>query len=180
MNRSALRAAALVLPLLGLAGTWAYTHVRAQQGTEWDVPIAGYDPRDLLRGHYVQFTYDWPGLEGEADFIYEPQLCIYGTSPTIDLVTRNQGTDCRHVLLADDYSSEWGNNLATGRLYVPQTDGAPLERKLADPKLQGIVRIRLRDDGHITPLRITFRPRPPEPTAVPATEPVPIQIREEP
>ena len=49
MNRSALRAVALVLPLLGLAGTWTWTHVRAQQGTEWDVPIAGYDPRALLR-----------------------------------------------------------------------------------------------------------------------------------
>jgi uncharacterized membrane-anchored protein len=25
-----------------------------------DVAVTGYDPRDLLRGHYVRFTYVWP------------------------------------------------------------------------------------------------------------------------
>jgi hypothetical protein len=52
----------LAWPLLGLAALWGWTEVRSRQGTEWLVPVAGYDPRDLLRGHYVLFQYDWPGL----------------------------------------------------------------------------------------------------------------------
>ena len=172
MNRSALRAAALVLPLLGLAGTWIFTHVRAQQGTEWDVPIAGYDPRDLLRGHYVIYTYDWPGLEGREPWEYAGELCIHGTAPAIARVTGGADPECANPVRAYDYSDDFGGGITTGRLYVSQAEGARLQVQLTDPKLQGTVRIRLRDDGHITPLRITFRPRPPEPEAtVEASEP---------
>ena len=53
--------------------------------------------------------------------------------------------------------------LDRGQIYVPQSQATNMEAKLRDPKLQAVVRIRLRDDGHITPLRMTFRPKPPEP-----------------
>ena len=164
MNRSAFRAAALGLPLLGLAFTWGYTHVRAQQGAEWDVPIAGYDPRDLLRGHYVIYTYDWPGLDDGEPWRYAGELCIHGTAPAIDRVTGGADPRCANPVRAYDYSDDFAGGLFTGRLYVSQAEGARLQEQLTDPKLQGMVRIRLRD-GHITPLGITFRPRPPEPEA---------------
>ena len=51
---------ALLLPLIGLGLIWLQTERESHEGSEWDVPIEGYDPRDLLRGHYVQFRYDWP------------------------------------------------------------------------------------------------------------------------
>ena len=172
MNRSALRAAALVLPLLGLAATWTFTHVRAQQGTEWDVPIAGYDPRDLLRGHYVIYTYDWPGLEDREPWEYAGELCIHGTAPAIEGVTVGADPACANPVRAYAYSDDFGGGISTGRLYVSQAEGVRLQEQLTDPKLEGTVRIRLRDDGHITPLRITFRPRPVEAvTAVEASEP---------
>ena len=161
----AIRALSLVLPLLGLAGTWTWTHVRAQQGTEWDVPIAGYDPRDLLRGHYVIYTYDWPGL-GERDrWDIPPELCLHGAAPVIDRVTDGAGPECANPVRAYDYSDDFGGGISTGRLYVSQAEGERLQRQLTDPALQGTVRIRLRDDGHITPLGISFRPRPAEPVA---------------
>jgi len=172
MNRSAIRAAALVLPLLGLAATWVFTHVRAQQGTEWDVPIAGYDPRDLLRGHYVIYTYDWPGLENSETWRYGGELCIHGTAPAIERVTGGADPACANPVRGYDYSDDFGGGIFTGRLYVSQAEGARLEGQLADPRLQATARIRLRDDGHITPLRITFRRRPAEPeTTVEASEP---------
>ena len=172
MNRSALRAAALVLPLLGLAGTWTFTHVRAQQGTEWDVPIAGYDPRDLLRGHYVIYTYDWPGFDDNESWQYAGELCIHGTAPVIERVTGGGYPACANPVRAYDYSDDFGGGISTGRLYVSQAEGVRLQDQLTDPKLQGTVRIRLREDGHITPLGISFRPRPAEPVApVEASEP---------
>lgn len=45
------------LPLIGLGAIWRMTAYRAAQGEEWLVPVTGYDPRDLLKGHYVQFQY---------------------------------------------------------------------------------------------------------------------------
>jgi hypothetical protein len=170
VNRRVLGALALILPLVGLGATWGTTHVRAQQGIEWNVPISGYDPRDLLRGHYVVYTYDWPGLEGVDSWELYGDLCIHGTAPKIDRMTRGADERCANPVRAYDYNDDTGGGVFTGRLYVSQAEGARLQDRLTDPKLQGTVRIRLRDDGHVTPLRITFRPRPPAPTVPAATE----------
>jgi len=150
----------LALPLAGLATSWATTHRAAQQGTEWLVPIGGYDPRDLLRGHYVIYTYDWPGLEGgAADLMGEPVLCLEGQAPNLARTHLPDGEPCKRPVRASGGWNDPEGGLASGRLYVSQERAAVLQRQLADPKLQGIVRIRVREDGHLTPLDITFRPR---------------------
>ena len=37
--------------------TWLY--MQRETGKEVTVTISGYDPRDLLSGHYISFTIDW-------------------------------------------------------------------------------------------------------------------------
>ncbi len=166
MNRRLALVLTLALPLAGLAASWATTHRTAQQGTEWLVPIGGYDPRDLLRGHYVIYTYDWPGLEGgSADLTSEPMLCLEGQAPNLARAHLPGGKPCEHPVRASGGWNDPEGGLASGRLYVSQERAATLQRQLADPKLQGIVRIRVRKDGHLTPLDITFRPRPAVPGA---------------
>lgn len=157
MNRAVNTMAALALPVLGLAALWGWTHTRAQQGTEWDVTVQGYDPRDLLRGHYIRYRYDWPGAEGVSDIF--DRACIEGTPPAITRVHVDFDPNCRYPLRVTPIEGRPDAGLSAGQLYVPQTQAAELERKLRDPKLQGVVRIRVRDDGHITPLSISFRPR---------------------
>lgn len=175
MNRRLLTALALAMPLGGLAAGWAQTHQAAQQGVEWEVPIAGYDPRDLLRGHYVLYRYDWPGaLAGEADLAYQPALCIQGKAPVIARVTALGNGLCRQIVRAAGGFGDPEGGVAQGRLYVSQAEGRRLEGKLFDPRLQAAVRIRVREDGHLTPLRLVFRPRAavpeqPSPTPPPIT-----------
>ncbi len=74
------RLAVLVLPLAGLAGGWGWTHVRAQQGTEWDVPVSATGPRASLRGRYLAFRYDW-GLAPGAAIEGAQALCLEGAPP---------------------------------------------------------------------------------------------------
>lgn len=157
--------ATLALPVIGLAASWAVTHQRAQQGTEWDVPIRGYDPRDLLRGHYITFQYDWPGLAREGDgFTYVDTLCIKGIAPKIASATRPTSghvlpPDCVSVARASSWD-EGGNGLANGIYYVPQAKAADYERTLRDPKQQGVMRVHIRKDGLVRPISLTFRPNP--------------------
>lgn len=158
MNRALMSIAALVLPLAGLGGVWLATDRASRQGTEWDVPIEGYDPRDLLQGHYVQFQYDWPRLkvDGDERGISYQTLCLSGAAPRLDSVTvKLPGQPCPNVVRDDD-SDE-------GRLYASQAEAERLQKQLWDRTLQGVIRIRVREDGHVTPLRLTFRPRPPAP-----------------
>jgi hypothetical protein len=54
---------AVILPLLGLLVLVARAEVLLRSGESFRIAIEGYDPRDLLRGHYLQyaFDFDWQG-----------------------------------------------------------------------------------------------------------------------
>lgn len=157
-------AVALALPLIGLVASWATTHSAAQQGTDWEVPIQGYDPRDLLRGHYITYQYDWPGLARSDPFAYIASLCIRGKAPKIERVTQMEtipelpvpGCDSVAITSLND---ETGNGLANGRFFVPQTKAKAYEDKLRDPRIETFVTLRIRKDGQIRPTGLTFRPR---------------------
>jgi hypothetical protein len=155
----AARLAAAILPLLGLGALWAQSDRTYHQGTEWEVPIMGYDPRDYLRGHYVEFGYDWPGLE-TRDFANRPNaLCLVGEAPRLDRVTeRRPGQACPHPVSTDGSGVYGRNALMTGRLYIGQDRAAQLEDSLRNRDQRGIVTIRQREDGSFTPIAIRFRP----------------------
>ena len=109
----------LLLPVAGLAALWWQSEDLSRQGTDWEVPIQGSDPRDLLRGHYVEFRYDWPIRSEDADvdadgaqategaFRPMPQinhLCLIGDPPVIaEAIAFDAPTDplfeqCEHKL----------------------------------------------------------------------------------
>ncbi|WP_311269181.1 GDYXXLXY domain-containing protein [Sphingobium sp. WCS2017Hpa-17] len=164
--------AALLLPLAALAASWAVTHRQAQQGQDWLIPIQGYDPRDLLRGHYVQYRYDWPTspqqqtesavTPGEAD-----ALCITGSAPHIRAVWPLSGSPdpavekhCAIILRGTLGTRREIRGLDTGIFYASQSEALVLSRKLADPDVQGLIRVRVRPDGMLRPIAMEFRRRP--------------------
>jgi uncharacterized membrane-anchored protein len=64
---------ALVLMLLLPSLLLAKAMFERDSGQIWQVPITGYDPRDLLRGHYLNFRYDWDMVETD-----HTQYCTAG------------------------------------------------------------------------------------------------------
>lgn len=162
-----LRIAALALPLIALSASWAFTHYKAQQGTNWIVPISGYDPRDLLRGHYIMYRYNWPGLPESGDRSYISALCIKGNAPTIIATSISDRPGVSESTPTSDCTitarimpgSDSNYGLATGKIYIAQTKADALQRQLLDPKLQAFAHIRIRGDGIITPIKLSFQPR---------------------
>lgn len=153
----AARLLAAILPLAGLAALWVQSDTHYRTGTEWEVPVAGYDPRDVLRGHYVAFTYDWPGL-ADSDII-PASLCLQGKAPVIDRAAPlAEGQPCAHPVkpLSGDVYGD--NGLMRGRLYLGQYKAAMTDARLTDTGQRGIVTIRQREDGSFTPISIRFRP----------------------
>lgn len=152
------RLAAAILPLLGLGALWVESDRTYNTGTEWEVPIQGYDPRDYLRGHYVEFSYDWPNLDFWATGPGPEALCIEGTAPRIERVTLSKAdAACAHLLKADR-SNVYDVSLGNGRLYIGQERARQLQEQLQNRDQRGIVTIRQRDDGSFTPIAIRFRP----------------------
>jgi hypothetical protein len=161
MSRYA-RLAAVVAPALGLAALWGLSDHTYRQGTEWEVPIAGYDPRDYLRGHYVEFSYDWPGEENLSD-IASSAMCLEGEAPTIARVRWLwDGESCDHPVRENPFDVYGPNSLRRGRLYLGQDRAAALQQQLQNRDQRGIVTIRQREDGSFTPISIRFRPLTPE------------------
>lgn len=166
MNRRLIDALALLLPLAGLGAVWVQTELQSREGTEWDVPVQGYDPRDILRGHYVQFQYDWPGPDAEQGRAWQT-LCLEGNPPNLVRAVPQLDSEppkCRYYVGGSQRGYGRAVESFGGRLYASQEAALDMQTKLADPKLQGMIRVRLRPDGHLTPLRMTFRPRAPSPT----------------
>jgi hypothetical protein len=189
MNRALLLIAALTFPLLGFGYSWFSTHQLAQKGQEWLIPVNGYDPRDLLRGHYVQYRYDWPVEEKSKtdddevdsglgpDISYVSAICIEGKAPNIikasvavetqtdyieDEKSAKPRQKCAIVARATLGTRDEVRGLESGILYVSQAKGKELEKKLADEKLQGLIRVKIREDGVMRPVAMEFRQRPVE------------------
>ena len=51
--------AVLVFPLAGVGALWMKAELNRNAGPVWQIKIAGFDPRDLLHGRFIQFQYDW-------------------------------------------------------------------------------------------------------------------------
>jgi len=168
--RRLISAALIALPLVGLGGLWYQTLQRAGEGIEWDVPVTGYDPRDLLKGHYVQYSYQWPespDAAGLDDNFSATGLCLDGKAPTITHAARFREPantkGCAGIARAIGYGARSGQATIaprTGRLYVSQAEAQRLTSALPSPKQHATLRFRLRPDGIITPLRLSFAPKP--------------------
>jgi uncharacterized membrane-anchored protein len=74
MNRRLL--VALVLPVIAL-GAWTAKHAFIKvTGTRVELPIVGFDPRDLLSGHYMLFRIDY-GVTGKfCEWDGEACMCL--------------------------------------------------------------------------------------------------------
>ncbi|AGH99076.1 GDYXXLXY domain-containing protein [Micavibrio aeruginosavorus] len=69
----------LLLPLLVPGLLWVKAATDQTAGPIWTVKIAGYDPRDLLHGRYIQFRYDWMEADAEgtpACSNNDPNCCL--------------------------------------------------------------------------------------------------------
>lgn len=163
-RRALVLAACLAMPLVVLAYSWVATNYASKQGTFWDVPVSGYDPRDLLRGHYVLVQYQWPSSETSPAF-EQASLCINGNAPVITSVARGPvegiATCARgHMIIAAARLNEDGFD--TAKLYIPQTRGQYYQDALSNPELSATLRVRIDDNGTPHPVSLRFKPRSPD------------------
>ncbi len=135
-------ALALAFPIVLLAGLTAWKQARVMIGTTVVIPISGFDPRDLLSGHYLTYRLDLSS--GGADVCQSPEprdgseeevrVCVAAEHGLMTAARRvaswetpdAPGPDCA-VLLRGRCE---GGRLVTGmeRFYVPEEHAAALDR----------------------------------------------------
>ena len=139
---------AVVFPILGLLALIGRAELNLRNGRSWDLPISGYDPRDLLSGHYLRYQYrlEWtPGAttcgdEGSVDS--DCCLCLQPRSgsrePLVHGVRCEAVDGCLSWLRGSDVAGEQ-------RYFIPAERAAELEAALRERP--AAVRVSITDDA---------------------------------
>ncbi len=140
--RKALIAILILAPLLGLLGFIAKIETERRNATPWRVSIEGYDPRDMLRGHYLTFQYKW---QWRGDDPSETPSCL-----CLNHAPGSPETPEVSICAFEDTcaSRVKGESLAIGRVYIPEEHASALERKFRDG-VPMAVDIHVRANGEI-------------------------------
>ena len=149
-------AGALALPLAGLAAGVALQETGARGASEWRIPVAGYDPRDPLRGRYIDFRYVWT-VAGPAHLCRDGgcDLCLEQAGRHVRVVGKGESCPARidpvTSRIALSYAPEFGADgqplAAMSRLFVSEASAPRLEAALRKGPM--VVRARLTRDGRL-------------------------------
>lgn len=154
MNRNWL-AAALLVPLIGLAAGVALQETGTRGATSWRIPVTGYDPRDPIRGHYIQFRYDWR-IRGPAHLCRNPadcKLCLEDGGAAVRVVPSAEscpaGIDHASSRIGLMYAPEAAATplAAASRLFISERSAPQLEAQLRTRPM--VVVARLTRDGRL-------------------------------
>lgn len=131
---------ALAIPFLAMTFMIG-TNLRQLQNTEYRFAIAGYDPRDLLRGHYLIFQYVWPDKTENNCTDKEAKNCCAcfhqgTTQQSVSFESCDRATDNKICHASLKMETFWNGTFQPHenlrRYYIPEEHAAKLEDMLRD------------------------------------------------
>lgn len=131
---------AVVVPMLGLLVLVARAEVLLRSGASFRVAIQGYDPRDLLHGHFLQyaFGFEWRGestcgaLSGSVPIGLDASCCICLTSDVdATALAEARQVACDQVEACDGWLRA-GPLAPPLRYFVPERQALQLEEALRE------------------------------------------------
>lgn len=164
----------IAFPIVILLGLTLQKHSLRQTGVKKIFAISGYDPRDLLSGHYLIYTIDY-GVAGVCSYDSNSQLSQNPESHIcFDTNTHAGGpvpAGCRVAIRGECQGSRFVAGLE--RFYVPQEKALALERLIQSKKASIVVAIGDSGSAQVTDLLIDGIPWQEALAAMPAPSPSP-------
>ena len=155
--------AALALPVLALAALVGQQELTLPNARILSVPLTGFDPRDLLRGHYIRAQIDWDWESAPAVEEYQAvdgALCVLAETPKprVRFVAGwkagdRTDADCKLVIAG---SARAPSRFAPGQLdngdgaiqfYVPEARASDLEKLMHERPGALTADLAVRADG---------------------------------
>jgi uncharacterized membrane-anchored protein len=145
--------AAIALPFLVLCLLIVRAEYHVKSGDQWMFELQGYDPRDLLRGHYLQFNilYDWDKEKNECSSGINCCLCLTKNSSlektsVAPKVHKSSCTSAKNQ--CDGYILSSKQNVLN-RYYIPEKSAKRAESLLikARAKQQAYLQVSINKNG---------------------------------
>lgn len=147
----------VILVPIGLLLLIARAELTLASGQVFRVGIAGYDPRDLLHGHYLQYRYvfDWQGeptcgaVAPSETSLGDPRCCVCLTraqspeqAPSARQVSCAEAMGCDGFLRVQNIEPPL-------RYFIPEAQASALERALIEHR--AAVDLTVRANGEAIP-----------------------------
>ncbi|MEZ5451454.1 MAG: GDYXXLXY domain-containing protein [Thiothrix sp.] len=155
MNKRILLIVSLALPIIALALNAYLKNTQRDGGEEVVLPIEGFDPRDLLSGHYLLYRVDYGVEKGcgtqdeEASVCLRPMRSIYPQG--------NLPADCE-LFIRGRCDSHAGFLADIERFYIPEEYAQSLEDKVRDRKGELVLSVDRQGNAAIRDLLIEGKP----------------------
>lgn len=149
--------AALLFPIVVLAAnTWMYQQQRKASET-FKFPIEGFDPRDLLSGHYLFYNvnYGIPSVNGCPTSDIAAVLCL---RPEKRVYPADERPNNCEVYLQGECDASTAFTAGLERFYIPQEYATKLEAAIAEKKGEIEVSIDKHGNAAILDLLINGQP----------------------
>ncbi|MEN9432518.1 MAG: hypothetical protein RLZZ422_107 [Pseudomonadota bacterium] len=137
MSRTQQLALAIALPLVLLAANATWHLYQRSQGVEVRLPIRGFDPRDLLAGHYLTYKVDY----NLGDFCNITQS-TQRQEHTICLEPLQSIADSTCILPLSGMCSTAGFNTGLERFYIPEQYAQALDQAIRDQKGEIVIMVK--------------------------------------
>lgn len=155
MNKRILLIVALTLPILALGlNAWLKSEQR-NSGEEIVLPIEGFDPRDLLSGHYLIYRVDYGVANGCHEHNVEASVCL---RPKLGIFAKGKlPADCELFIHGRcDDSAAFSAGIE--RFYLPEEYAQALEDKVRDNQGELVLSVDSQGNVAIRDLLIEGRP----------------------
>jgi uncharacterized membrane-anchored protein len=148
---------AVVLPVLVIAFVIARAELSGRNGKEYVFEIEGYDPRDLLRGHYLQFRIRVDPLSEREPCGENDDCCVCLTGPPDEIVEHAETVPC-DTTEACDAKLRTRYLHEPQRYYVAERRAPEYERRLREMDGQGraVALLALNREGEARVLELRF------------------------
>jgi uncharacterized membrane-anchored protein len=149
---------ALLLPIAAVGAMIGRAELVVKTGTEWAVPIRGYDPRDLLRGDYLRYDIAWK-LESQDCTGGACCYCLWNGHPdqpsppipSASIVSCADRAPCTSY-----FPVERADSLR--RYFIPEGEGTRLETAIRNREAMLLLRVSSRGRVVITDLLLDRKP----------------------
>lgn len=155
--------AALAVPVLALAALVGHQELLLASARILSVPITGFDPRDLLRGHYIraQMDWDWERMPAVEEYqVVDGALCVVAETPKPRVrflagwkAGDRTAADCRLVIAGRARApsrfapSQFDNGDGGIQFYVPEARASDLEKLMRERPGSLTADLAVRADG---------------------------------
>lgn len=126
----------LLFPIITLFALTVYKKYLIESGYEVTLKIYGYDPRDLLSGHYVVYAVDYgiPDLCRDYSTIQTAYICL--DTKTFSSVL---DTKCKHFIRG---ICSYGHfEAGIEKFYIPENKAAMLDKKVRNKKASIVISV---------------------------------------